>query len=558
MAARIGRARQAQQRRAARVFTVPTSLPPPLKGWNARDPYEAMEPQDAISLDNFYPDYAGCVTRDGCKVFAATDSVNPVQTLAVWRQGASSSMLAAGDGKLWDVSDPSSGITLIGGAETPFQSNWWAWVNFNGYLFLTNGQDGIQQWQGPTGPLVTAAGFTLDPSFGFDPTYINAMTGISVKHNRLFFWTGRDCGFWYAPLLGITGELEYFDFSQLVPDGAALVAVETLTYDGGTGIADYTIFILSTGEMLSYYGTDPSNPDNWSLVGLYVIAAPVGGAEVSGLNSYPNRGTLRYGGDVYVITSSDHAKLSQLIIALRLGQMPPRSKVSQAVVDAVAAGATLPGWQVIFWGYRRRLLFNIPNPDGSFDQHVYNPALDAWCRYRGIPAICWVVWGDRLFFGTPQGMVVEHGLGATDDIYFYGNPWNTTAWNTRLWTSQIQNPITAAAQQAWNLFGTPLEKRVAAVRPVVQSLGAASYQFSLGFDYGNPSITITINQAALTSPWNISPWNTSPWSSEDTVNSQWNVGGGDGSAVSVMVGAAGYTQLIWVRTDFRFERGSAL
>jgi hypothetical protein len=554
MAAKIGRARLAQRQRAARVTTLPNSLPPPLKGWNARDPFEAMDPQDAVGLINFYPDYAGCVTRDGCAVYSSTDDVSPVQTLAVWRQGASSAMVAASGGQLYDVSNPTV-QSIIGTG--PYKSDWWAWANFNGYLFLTNGQDAIQQWQGPAGPAVTAAGFTLDPSFGFDPA--TAMAGVTVKHNRLLFWTGQDCGFWYThDVLAIAGPLEYFDFSQSVPDGAAVVAIETLTYDGGTGIADYTIFILSTGEMLSYSGTDPSNPENWALVGLYVIAAPVGGAEVSGLNSYPNRATLRYGGDVYVITSSDHAKLSQLIMALRLGQMPPRSKVSQAVVDAVGAARTLPGWQVIFWGYRRRIIFNIPQPDGTFDQHVYNPALDAWARYVGIPAICWVVWGDRLFFGTPQGMVVEHGVGSADWVYWYRVPWDTTKWDSSRWSVQEQNPINATAQQAWNLFGTPLEKRVAAVRPVVQSVGAADFSFSLGFDYNAPSVTIEINQASLRSPWDTSPWDTSLWSDETTVDSQWNVAGGDGSAISLMVGAAGIQQLTWVRTDIRLEPGHAL
>ncbi|HEY1299247.1 MAG TPA: hypothetical protein VGF07_02045 [Stellaceae bacterium] len=556
MAAKIGRARLVQRQRAAQKLTSPTSLPPPLKGWNARDPFEAMDPQDAITLDNWYPDYGGCRSRDGCAVYAATDSASPVPTLAVWRHGSPSALVAASGSQLWDVSGGIATKAVVIGSD--YQSDWWASANFNGYLFLVNGIDPPQQWQGPASGDAVAAGFTLDPAAGFDPSYINALNGIAVKHNRLFFWTGRDPGFWYGPLLGIAGTLSYFPFDQLVPDGAALVAVETLTYDGGTGIADYTVFILSTGEMLSYSGTDPSNPDNWALVGLYVIAAPVGGAEVSGENAYPNRGTLRYGGDVYVITSSDHAKMSQLITALKLGQMPPRSKASQAVADAVALGRTLPGWQVIYWGYKRRLVFNVPQPDGTFQQHLYNPALDAWSRYVGIPAITWCVWGDRLFFGTPQGMICEHGVGSSDQFYWYRVPWNTTPWNSSRWSQQVENPINATAQQAWNLFGTPLEKRVAAVRPVIQSIGAADFNFSLGFDYGKPSVTITVNQANLRSPWNTSPWNTSPWSDTATVDALWHVASGDGSAVSLMVGAAGVQPLTWVRTDLRLEPGQAL
>jgi hypothetical protein len=515
-----------------------------------------MDAQDAITLDNFYPDYGGCVSRDGCDVYAATDEQNPVRTLAVWRQGAVSAMIAATAGQIWDVSAGFIDERPVIGSG--FSSDWWATVNFNGYLFLANGVDPIQQWQGPTSGNIVPAAFTLDPEAGFDPTYINAISGLTVKHNRMFFWTGRDCGFWYGPLLGIAGELEYFGFSQSVPDGAAVVSCETLTYDGGTGIADYTVFILSTGELLSYQGTDPSNPDNWALVGLYVIAAPVGGAEVSGASSYPNRAYLRYGGDIYIITSSDHAKMSQLIIALRLGQMPPRSKISQAVIDAVAAGRTLPGWEVIYWGYRRRLIFNIPQPNGTFVQHVYNPSLDAWSRYVGIPAICWCVWGDRLFFGTPQGMVCEHGVGASDQFYWYQAPWDTTPWDTRGWALRVENPINVSGQQAWNLFGSPLEKRLTAARPVVQSAGNATYRFSIGFDYGNPSTTINVDQAINLAAWDSAPWDTTPWPNEVEVNSEWSVAGGDGSAISVMVAAAGLVQLNWVRSDLRFEQGQAL
>lgn len=555
----IETARQARLARASRIFTQPVQQPPPLKGWNSRDPFAAMDAQDAITLDNWYPDFAGCLTRDGCRVFTSTDSVSPVPTLMVWRKGALSAMVAASAGQLWGIAGMPGNVNAIIGAG-PYGSDWWAWANFNGRLFLCNGYDGVLSWQGPAGGPVGDSGFTLDSAAGFDPSYIEAMNGVAIRHNRLFFWTGRDAGFWYGPLLGVTGTLSYFPFDTVVPDGAALVACDVLTYDGGTGIADYSIFILSTGEMLVYSGTDPSNPDNWALVGLYVIAAPIATAEIGngGGAVYPNRSVLRYGGDVYVITSSDHAKLSQLIAALKAGAMPPRSKVSGAVIAAAGLGGALPGWQVIYWGYRRRLIFNVPNPDGSYDQHVYNPALDAWCRYRSLPAMCWCVFGDRLFFGTPQGMVVEYGIGASDQVYWYRVPWDTTPWDQKKWSQQTENPIQTFAQQAWTLFDTPLEKRVAAVRPMVQAAGGgATYNFQLGFDYADPSVTITVNEAGSRTPWDVSPWG-SPWTAGMALDPRWNVAGGDGSAISFAIATAGAVQLTWVRTDLRLEPGTAL
>jgi hypothetical protein len=293
--------------------------------------------------------------------------------------------------------------------------------------------------------------------------------------------------------------------------------------------------------MLTYSGTDPTNPDNWSLVGLYSIAAPVGGAETSGSAIYPNRAYLRYGGDIYITTSSDHTKLSQLIIALKMGQMPPRSRVSQAVQDAVANGGSLPGWQAVFWGYRRRILVNIPRADGTYQQHVYNPALDAWCRYLNLPAVCWVVFQDRLFFGSPTGQVIEHGVGNSDIL-----------------SPTTNNPITSYGWQAWNLFGSPLTKRVAAIRAIVQSVGEQTVTLGLGYDYLDPSVSLTFSDAgAVSSAWDTSPWG-SPWSTENTVDPLWQIAGGEGTAISLALTTAGSNQKIWVRTDFRLEPGRAL
>jgi hypothetical protein len=236
--------------------------------------------------------------------------------------------------------------------------------------------------------------------------------------------------------------------------------------------------------------------------------------------------------------------------------MPPRSKVSLAVENAVQLANQRPGWQIVYWGYRRRLIFNIPQPDGTYQQHVYNPQLDAWARYVGLPAVCWCVWADRLFFGTPNGMVVEHGVGSSDQIFYVGSPWNISPWGSP-WAVQTMTPINLAGQQAWNLFGTPLEKRCAALRAIVQSIGPATYQVELGYDYQPAQVKIEVSQAALATPWDVSPWG-SPWSQEATVNTQWQIAGGDGSAISVTVAAAGYTQLNWVRSDFRIEPGAAL
>ena len=77
-------------------------------------------------------------------------------------------------------------------------------------------------------------------------------------------------------------------------------------------------------------------------------------------------------------------------MALKLGQLPPRSKVSTAVQNAVRANLTAFGWQALYYPRGRRLIFNIPNPDGTFCQHVQNTALQSqpWCRFVNMNAYC--------------------------------------------------------------------------------------------------------------------------------------------------------------------------
>jgi hypothetical protein len=534
----------------ARKITQPEVLPAPIKGWNTRDPYEAMDPQDAITLDNWQPDYGGVRLREGCQIYKTLGWANimsqpaaPVTTLAFWRVGTAQQLLGAQADKIWSV----DAQTILGSG---FQSSWWQTAQFNKHLFWVNGVDPPQNYNGTT---LAAAGFVQDPTSTYTLN-VHDLIGVAAVHNRLYFWTLQDCGFWYGTLYGIAGNLNYFPFESTLGDGAHLVNVQILTYDGGTGIQAYTIFVMSTGEILTYQGTDPSDPNNFSLVGIYTTPAPL-----------DMRAACRYGGDTYIVTSSDYTKLSQLMIALKLGAVPPRSKAAGACQAAVAQGRGLKGWQAIYWGFGRRLIVNVPltsfdaggNP--QFEQHVYHTGLDAWCRYQGLSTYCWVVMGDQLLFGGNNGMVVQFGLPGGDELVKLTPPWGTSEWNTTPWQLLEYHPITANAQQAWNLFGTPSQKRVAAIRPIMRSAQTVRYTFGLGFDYNDPVLNLFAAHVGLPTPWNTTPWGT-PWERAAETDTIWYIAEGDGSAISVALSTVTDTPqpLIWMRTDLRIEPGQAL
>jgi hypothetical protein len=536
----------ARQRQAQPLIAEPVPLQAPVKGWNTRDPYEAMDPQEAVTLDNFQPDYGGVVPREGSRVFDHHGGGAPVTTLALWRSGDRAQMIAGAGGSLWVVGQPSE---LASG----FSSPWWNTVNFNGRLLLANGRDPLQVYDGTT---LAALAIDVDPtppagSAIYPPFDSAAMIGLAVIHNLLFMWDGHSPGFWYSSVpYAFQGPiLHWFPFDMVTQDGANLISVSSLTYDGGQGIASYTVFFLSSAEILIYAGTNPDIPQSeapvggWNLQGNYTVAQPAFGGAVL------PRALCRYGGDLYMISSTDYIKLSTLIAALREGVFPPRSKASGACTAATAQGKTLFGWQIIYWGGGRRLIVNVPlvasDPGASnsnFEQHVYSTGLDAWARYRGLDAYCWCVFDDDVFFGTADGTVNQFGLASGDEQ-----------------PNLEERPIDAFALQAWSLFGTAHNKRVAAIRPVVRSAAAVFYEFGVGFDYAEPATPTPVEQFGTHTPWNTTPWGTA-WQHPTSTEVEWYVAEGDGSAISVAMHAVtdNTGQWIWTRTDFRLEPGIAL
>lgn len=502
-----------QQRLQAAVApnTQPLAVPSPVNGWNTRDSLDGMDPLDAVQLDNWFPDAGGVNIRNGYQTFATGMGNAPVETLAAYDANSNHQFIAACGGNVFNIT---TGAPVTIG--TGFSNSQWQTANFLNNLFLVNGQDNAQVFNGTT---LTTANFT--------GVSLSSLWGVWLYQQRLFFWQKNSTGFWYAQLNSISGSLAFYDLSPFCPRGGNLVAMTTSSYDGGNGVLDYAVFMMSSGDALVFSGNDPSLASNWSMIGEYRISPPVS-----------PRAVTDYGGDSFITTYDDHVTLQQMFTALRLGEMAPRSKVSKAVQLAVQANASGFGWQALYYPRGRSLIFNIPNADGTFNQHVCNTGLQGqpWCRYVNWNAHCFGLFKNRLYFGAALGTVNLADQGNLDG----------------------SQPITATSVQAWNRLGNAQRKRVTAVRPVVQSFGAISYEFQIGFDYAPLNIPVPIVTPAIGSPWNTSPWNTSPWSTETTIDPRWRIGGGSGTALGWGLTVASTQAVSWLRTDLRVESGMAL
>lgn len=515
--------RQQREQFGANAISVPRSVPAPITGWNTRDALTAMAPTDAITLDNFYPDAGGVNVRNGYLSYATGMGSGTVKTLAEFSSGSTDKFIAAANGGLYDISVSGAvGSPLASG----FSSDVWQTVNFLSRTFFANGADTMQVFDGSTVANANFSGVTLSTLIG----------GIQYQ-NRLFFWQANSTGFWYALLNSISGALTFFDLSAFSPNGGNLIAAAKFSHDGGDGVLDFIAFIMSSGDCLVYFGNDPGNASFWQLVGIYRISPPVN-----------PRAVCNYGAEAFLTTADDHVPLQQQLVALKVGALPPRSKVSPAVQAAVNANANATGWQALYYPAGRRLIFNIPNVDGTFDQHICNtgiqvggqgiPEVDAhpWCRFRNMPAVCWGLFKGKLYFGGPNGTVYQADTGNLD----------------------VLGAVFASGQQAWNTFNDPSTKRVSAVRTIVESVGSISYNAGLGFDYGDINVPIAVSTTNQGSPWDTSPWDTSPWSPESQIDPSWRSAAGDGTAIGIQIQVAAVQPISWLRTDYKTEPGRAL
>lgn len=510
---------QAQQQRGQQPRTTPVSLSSPYGGWNTRDPLDQMAPTDAVVLDNWTPLTTGLTVRGGSNVFASGMGSGPAETIAEFVTGTTRQMIVGASGSLWNAS---GGGVVTDQLATGFTSNAWQTVNFNQHLFLQNGIDTPQRWDGTT---------------MVDPVWTNVgedtLQGAITFATRLWFWAVTSPIAYYGGVNAITGDVTAFDLSTVTQMGGNILAITTMSHDGGSGLNDLLCFIMTTGEVIIYEGTDPSDPSTFSIDGRYRMGAPVN-----------TRAVARYGADSYVVTNEDHTSLSLQLAALRSGSYAPKTKICNALQAEVIENGASFGWQIQVYPKSHAIIVNIPQQDSTFVQHVFYTDQQAWCRWKGLNSYCFGLFNNSLYFGSLTGTVYAADTGNSD---------SGTA-------------IQAVGQQAWtplqaspdNNFNATYRKRLSAVRPIVQSLGSISYSFGIGYDYQSPMVSAPTSTPSVGSLWNVSPWNTSPWSSSATIDTHWRMAGGTGQSVSFQLNCAALQPITWFRTDLRTETGRAL
>lgn len=516
---RQGRAQKAQKPRATSA-----SIAAPTGGWNARDALGAMDPMDAVTMENWWPGTTAVILRFGYTNFA-TGLGSQVESLMEYSGGATAKLKAAtAGGSVYDVTSGGA----VGAAELSGMSNGrWQHANFTtpagSYICMVNGADRYRVYNG-------TAWFKDTDGAPYDITGVTSTTliGINVFKNRLWFVQTASLKAWYLPVNSIGGAAAALDMSSLCEDGGFLMAMGTWTLDAGYGVDDYAVFITSNGEVLVWRMTDPTDPNSIFLIGVWRIGSPVG-----------RRCMFKYVGDLLVIT---HDGLVPLAGALQSSRFNPRvaltDKIQYAMSQAITAYGGNFGWQLEYFAKQNQLYMNVPVGTGNQQQYVMNSITKSWCNFTGWVANCFEIFNE--------------------DLYYGGNGAVCKAWNTNADAGQAINSI---GLQAFSYYkGRAQLKRVTMMRPTIYTNGSPSLSANINYDFdlSNTTSPISITPTQY-GTWDSGVWDTALWGGSVNISLDWQSTTGLGYAVAPRLNASSNgIEVQWVSTDLVMEAGGIL
>lgn len=479
----------------------PTIVPAPIKGWRSDRGQATEQPGAATKLINWVCESNAVRMRRG-HASHATGLGDVVETLMVHTSGSASKMFGAADDEIFDVTSAGAvGSAAVGS----LNSARWSWTNHQTtggqFLVIANGVDAIRQYNGSawSAPTITDAdGGTFTEE---DMIYVWA------HKKRLWFIQKTSMKAWYLPVDTIAGAATSFIIGSLFPRGGRLVAGATWSVDSGNGMDDLNVFLTSEGEVAIYSMSDPSDPSTLNLVGVYYVGRPIG-----------DRPFFKIGGELMVITYSGVIPLSKVF------------KVDQATLDIAAitnpvrddyakmaqSYGALSGWQMVTYPNSNIGIVNIPvSADSRYEQFVVNLQSGAWSQWKSIPAVCWALFGENIYFGAPDGKVYKAETGSQDN----------------------GQSITAELVTWFSQHGQPARKKlIRHVRPNVQSNQRSSGTVHVIRDFESPESSVD-DSAAITAggafTWGVSTWGgPDVWGGLSTVKN-WRKGGNLGTALAI-------------------------
>lgn len=453
-----------------RSVAISQTIPPPVLGWNTRDPVSDMDPRYAVDTDNFISKGGTVDLRNGYRYHAKNIGAF-VQTLVAFPQAnGTSKLVAIGQGTPNTIYECGSG----GGAPTDITGavtigSYALSTIFSGRLFLkdTIGGD-VCVWDG------VAAGFSY-AAFTGPGGDDKLLTNISSYKGRLYFCGQNSLIAWYTATAGaVTGALSSFDFSTIFTLGGYLLYAGPAT-KYGVNNDQYFVAISSLGEVLLYQGDNPAS-QTWGLIGKFLMPPPLG-----------FRSFIQWGANIAIITTQGVVLLSEVLNAdADLSFLS--DNISSAFVDTISTALSPDFATGIYYPRGNLIIFAIPSSATTpfFSLFIYSTLNKSWWKWSGISALQWAIFEKNLYFGGGDaGRVFRADYGDFDE-----SQTSEGAVLTR----------TIKLRPAYNYFNNrELKKQFVEVKPIVYQSEGLSLAMKADIDYENVAAANPITETGDTS-----------------------------------------------------------
>jgi hypothetical protein len=275
-----------------------------------------------------------------------------------------------------------------------------------------------------------------------------------------------------------------FPVGPFLRKGGAIVLIDSLSVDGGSGADDYLVMVSDRGEILVWQGIDPA--DDMSLVGVFATSKPLG-----------LRCLKKVGTDLVYFSEAGPEYISKLLPTADIVGSKFIVNIRSEFEKYIFANNLAYGWDFIAYSRRSWVLFNIPIIAPTvMRQFCINLESNAWFEITDWNAQCWVQHDHFIIFGDPNGAVVVADYGGSDR----------------------DDAIAIDYMQSWSQFETAMKKKFNMAQITIKSNVIPDIAVDMMTDYEEvlPQSTPNFALRAAVSPWNISPWNISPWSGTES------------------------------------------
>lgn len=521
-------------------------MPAPVGGLNTVSAGLAMPPTDCVQAYNLYAAENGLAVRLGEREWASGMG-GAVRTVMAFRGASNSKLFCTSEYGIYDVTDSRDDVSEADPSFVAFPSSGGAagygvfttFVTEGGHFLLyADEENGLYRYAEVGGTWTKVASGTsagqisnLDPG---DIVFVMAFKG------RLWFAERSTATAWYLDVGQVAGAASEFPVGMRFSHGGTLVGLWDWTYDGGGGIDDALVMLSSGGDVLVYLGTDPDVADAFSLKGVWYAGPPPAGRTVAS----------NFGGELLLLTRQGLLPMSKLVVGIPdVRAEALTAKVSNLVNSLMLERSSFRGWQVIQHPETVTLNILIPQGVGAEPlQLVQSAASKGWFLHRGLAMSCATVWDTQLYYGFAglDGKVCVN-TGYLDGV--------------TLVDPASYVPIQWSLLPAFNDFGSPRQKQVSMVRPLILSDGVApSFIVEARYQYDQSDmdpVTLVLDGNG-TDTWDNAIWDDAVWNGNSAASQQVRGTTGMGTAVSVAIRGTAVSRTVLLALDVTYTQGGFL